>query len=140
MAKLVENTFRFVNISFANEMALLCDRLQVNIGEVIGAAASKPFAFMAHQPSAGIGGDCIPVVPFFLTAAARGVGLDLQLVHAAAQIDQAMPRHIVDKLESALAVQGRLPRIRSAIRADSSPKFSWFAPARRDSNLFMKRA
>ena len=66
------------------------------------AAASKPFAFLAHHPSAGVGGDSIPVVPFFLDAAARGVGLDLQLVQASARIDQTMPRLIVDKLESAL--------------------------------------
>jgi UDP-N-acetyl-D-glucosamine dehydrogenase len=106
LAKLVENTFRFVNISFANEVALLCDRLQVNVWEVIEAAASKPFAFMAHQPSAGIGGDCIPVVPHFLDAAARDVGLDLHLVQASARIDEAMPRLIVDKLDSALAARG----------------------------------
>ncbi len=106
MAKLVENTFRFVNISFANELALLCDRLGVNVNEVIDAAASKPFAFMAHRPSAGIGGDCIPVVPFFLDSASRHVGLDLQLVRASARIDEAMPGHIVDRLEQSLPLAG----------------------------------
>jgi UDP-N-acetyl-D-glucosamine dehydrogenase len=108
LAKLVENTFRFVNIGFANEIALLCERLQVNVSEVIDAAATKPFAFMAHQPSTGIGGDCIPVVPFFLESAAREVGLDLQLVQAAARIDRSMPRFTVDKLHAALAARGRL--------------------------------
>jgi UDP-N-acetyl-D-glucosamine dehydrogenase len=107
LAKLMENTFRFVNIGFANEMALLCERLQVNVSEVIEAAATKPFAFMAHQPSVGIGGDCIPVVPFFLESAARDVGLDLQLVQAAARIDRSMPRLTVDKLQAALAARGR---------------------------------
>jgi UDP-N-acetyl-D-glucosamine dehydrogenase len=76
------------------------------VSEVIQAAATKPFAFMAHQPSPGVGGDCIPVVPFFLESAAREVGLDLQLVQAAARIDQAMPRFTVDKLQAALAARG----------------------------------
>lgn len=106
LAKLVENTFRYVNISFANELALLCDRLHVDVSEVIDAAATKPFAFMPHRPSAGIGGDCIPVVPFFLDAAARDVGLDLHLVRASSRIDQAMPRMIVDKLDAALLERG----------------------------------
>jgi len=75
LAKLVENTFRFINISFINEMALLCDRLGVNVWEVIEAAKTKPFAFMAHYPSPGVGGHCIPVVPQYLAAAAQEVGL-----------------------------------------------------------------
>jgi UDP-N-acetyl-D-glucosamine dehydrogenase len=107
LAKLVENTFRFVNIGFANELALLCERVQVDVSEVIQAAATKPFAFMAHQPSPGVGGDCIPVVPFFLESAAREVGMDLQLVQAAARIDRSMPRFTVDQLQAALAARGR---------------------------------
>src|SRR5713101_135374 len=102
LAKLVENTFRFINISFINEMALLCDRLGVNVWEVIEAAKSKPFAFMAHYPSPGVGGHCIPVVPQYLQAAAREDGLLSELIPAANRINDAMPRLVVDKLERAL--------------------------------------
>jgi UDP-N-acetyl-D-glucosamine dehydrogenase len=107
MAKLVENTFRFVNISFINEMALLCDRLGVNIWEVIEAARTKPFAFMPHFPSAGVGGHCIPVVPQYLDAAAREQGLSSELIPAANRINSAMPRLVVDKLQQALRASGK---------------------------------
>jgi UDP-N-acetyl-D-glucosamine dehydrogenase len=102
LAKLVENTFRFINISFINEMALLCDRLGVNVWEVIEAARTKPFAFMPHYPSAGVGGHCIPVVPQYLDAAARAAGLHSELIPAANRINDSMPRLIVDKIEQAL--------------------------------------
>jgi UDP-N-acetyl-D-glucosamine dehydrogenase len=102
LAKLVENTFRFINISFINEMALLCDRLGVNVWEVIEAAKTKPFAFMPHYPSPGVGGHCIPVVPQYLQAAAQEHGLLGELIPAANRINSAMPRLVVDKLERAL--------------------------------------
>jgi UDP-N-acetyl-D-glucosamine dehydrogenase len=102
LAKLVENTFRFINISFINEMALLCDRLGVNVWEVIEAAKTKPFAFMPHYPSPGVGGHCIPVVPQYLQAAASEHGLMSELIPAANRINEAMPKLIVDKLERAL--------------------------------------
>jgi UDP-N-acetyl-D-glucosamine dehydrogenase len=107
MAKLVENTFRFINISFVNETALLCERLGVNVWEVIEAAKTKPFAFMPHYPSAGVGGHCIPVVPFYLEAAAREVGLDSELIRAANRINHMMPGAIVDKIEAALLARGK---------------------------------
>jgi UDP-N-acetyl-D-glucosamine dehydrogenase len=102
LAKLVENTFRFINISFINEMALLCDRLGVNVWEVIEAAKTKPFAFLPHYPSPGVGGHCIPVVPQYLQAAAREQGLMGELIPAAHRINAAMPTLVVDKLERAL--------------------------------------
>ena len=102
LAKLVENTFRFINISFINEMALLCDRLGVNVWEVIEAAKTKPFAFMPHYPSAGVGGHCIPVVPQYLQAAASEQGLIGELIPAANRINEAMPKLVVNKLEQAL--------------------------------------
>jgi UDP-N-acetyl-D-glucosamine dehydrogenase len=102
LAKLVENTFRFINISFINEMALLCDRLGVNVWEVIEAAKTKPFAFMPHYPSPGVGGHCIPVVPQYLQAAARDQGLLSELIPAANRVNEAMPKLVVDKLERAL--------------------------------------
>jgi UDP-N-acetyl-D-glucosamine dehydrogenase len=91
LAKLLENTFRFVNIGLANEMALLCGKLGVNVWEVIDAAATKPFAFMAHFPGPGVGGHCIPVVPHYLAATAREHGLRLGLVEAATDVNRAMP-------------------------------------------------
>jgi UDP-N-acetyl-D-glucosamine dehydrogenase len=107
LAKLVENTFRFINISFINEMALLCDRLGVNVWEVIEAAKTKPFAFMAHYPSPGVGGHCIPVVPHYLQAAAREHGLLSELIPAANRINESMPRLVVDKLDGALRDTGK---------------------------------
>src|SRR5207244_9364928 len=101
LAKLVENTFRFIIISFITEMALLCDRLGVNVWEVIEAAKSKPFAFMAHYPSPGVGGHCIPVVPQYLDAAAQEVGLASELIPAAYRLNEAMPKLVVDTLERA---------------------------------------
>ncbi|MDQ6671461.1 MAG: nucleotide sugar dehydrogenase [Chloroflexota bacterium] len=107
LAKLVENTFRFINISFINEMALLCDRLGVNVWEVIEAAKTKPFAFMPHYPSPGVGGHCIPVVPQYLQAAALDHGLPSELIPAANRINDAMPKLVVDKLERALEDRGK---------------------------------
>jgi UDP-N-acetyl-D-glucosamine dehydrogenase len=103
LAKLVENTFRFINISFINEMALLCDRMGVNVWEVIEAAKTKPFAFLPHYPSPGVGGHCIPVVPQYLQAAASELGLESQLIPAANRVNDAMPKLVVDKLERALS-------------------------------------
>ena len=102
LAKLVENTFRFINISFINEMALLCDRLGVNVWEVIEAAKTKPFAFLPHYPGPGVGGHCIPVVPHYLQAAANELGLQGELIPAANRINLAMPKMVVDKVERAL--------------------------------------
>jgi UDP-N-acetyl-D-glucosamine dehydrogenase len=108
LAKLVENTFRFINISFINEMAVLCDRLGVNVWEVIQAASTKPFAFMPHYPGPGVGGHCIPVVPQYLHAAAREQGLSGELIPAANRVNDAMPKLVVNKVEQALqARRGR---------------------------------
>jgi UDP-N-acetyl-D-glucosamine dehydrogenase len=115
LAKLVENTFRFINISFINEMALLCDRLGVNVWEVIEAARTKPFAFMPHFPSAGVGGHCIPVVPQYLQAAADDNGLIGELIPAAYRINDAMPRLVVDKLERALQQRLGKPLINARV-------------------------
>src|SRR5260370_7004318 len=116
LAKLVENTFRFINISFINEMALLCDRLGVNVWEVIEAAKTKPFAFMPHYPSPGVGGHCIPVVPQYLQAAAREHGLLSELIPAANRINEAMPKLIVNKLEPALEDRFRNPFTNALVR------------------------
>ena len=106
MSKLVENTFRFINISFVNEIAQLCDRIGINVWEVIDAAASKPFAFMPHYPGAGVGGHCIPIVPFYLEAVAERHGLVAEMIEAAGQINDQMPAFVVEKMDRLLAARG----------------------------------
>ena len=113
-SKLVENTYRFINISFINEMSVLCDRLGVSIWEVIDAAATKPFAFQPHYPSPGVGGHCIPVVPFQLEALAKEHGLVAELVEVAGRINSEQPRFVVNKLGRLLGSRG-LPLRRAKI-------------------------
>jgi UDP-N-acetyl-D-glucosamine dehydrogenase len=115
LAKLVENTFRFINISFINEMALLCDRMGVNVWEVIEAAKTKPFAFLPHYPSPGVGGHCIPVVPHYLQAAATEHGLTGELIPAANRINNAMPKLVADKLERALGMRLGKPLLNARV-------------------------
>lgn len=109
LAKLAENTYRFINISFVNELAILCDRIGVSVWDVVDAAASKPFAFQPHYPGAGVGGHCIPVVPFHLDALAREHGLSFQLVEAAGRVNASQPRFVVEKLARLLAARGVAP-------------------------------
>ncbi|MCC6176786.1 MAG: nucleotide sugar dehydrogenase [Chloroflexi bacterium] len=106
MSKLVENTFRFINISFVNEIAQLCDRLGISVWEVIDAAATKPFAFMPHYPGAGVGGHCIPIVPFYLEAIAQRHGVMAAMIEAAGRINDHMPTFAVEKLGRLLSERG----------------------------------
>ena len=106
LAKAVENSFRFLNISFANEVAQLCDRLGYSVWDVIDAAATKPFGFMPHLPGPGVGGSCIPVVPHYLRYVAEKVGLPSRLIVSSAEINTEMPRFVVDKLARLLADRG----------------------------------
>jgi UDP-N-acetyl-D-glucosamine dehydrogenase len=106
-AKLHENTFRAVNIALANELALMCDRLGISAWEVIDAAASKPFAFLPHYPGPGLGGDCIPVVPHFLSWRLREYGYSTRLIEAAHEVNAQMPLHVIQKIADALNDQGR---------------------------------
>ncbi len=107
LAKLHENTFRAVNIALANELALMCDHLGVSAWEVIDAAATKPFAFMPHYPGPGLGGDCIPIVPHFLSWRLREYGYSARMIDAAHEINANMPVHVVHKIADALNAQGR---------------------------------
>ncbi len=107
LVKLHENTFRQVNIALANELALMCDKLGVSPWEVIDAAATKPFGFLPHYPGPGLGGDCIPVVPHFLTWRMREHGYATRLVEAAHAVNAEMPRHVVAKVTDALNDDGR---------------------------------
>ena len=102
LAKLYENIFRNVNIALANEFAVMCARLGVNSKEVIDAAASKPFGFMAFYPGPGIGGHCIPVDPLYLTWKMRLNGYEPRIIHVADDINRSMPSHVVDMVSEAL--------------------------------------
>ncbi len=94
MTKLVENIFRNVNIALVNELALLCDRMNLNIWEVLEAAATKPFAFMKHTPGPGLGGHCIPLDPFYLSWKAREYGFHTRFIELAGHINNGMPYHV----------------------------------------------
>lgn len=94
LTKLFENIFRSVNIALVNELALLCDRMNVNVWEVIDAAATKPFGFMKFSPGPGLGGHCIPVDPFYLTWKAREFDMTTRFIELAGEINTQMPRHV----------------------------------------------
>jgi UDP-N-acetyl-D-glucosamine dehydrogenase len=96
-AKLLENSFRLVNISFINEISMLCSKLGIDVMEVIEAASSKPYGFMPFYPSAGVGGHCIPVDPMYLAHKAEAVGAPLKSINVAHQINEAMPSFYVGR-------------------------------------------
>ena len=102
MVKLLENTFRAVNIGLVNEIALMCDRLGIDVWEVIEAAKTKPFGFMPFYPGPGIGGHCIPSDPVYLAWKARVHGFEARFIELASQINGAMPEHVVDKVVKTL--------------------------------------
>ena len=106
-AKLLENTFRSVNIALANELAFACRKIGVDPWEVIEAAATKPFGFMPFYPGPGIGGHCIPVDPLYLSWKVRLTGYEAQFIALADQINRAMPEHVVHLVASALNDRGR---------------------------------
>jgi UDP-N-acetyl-D-glucosamine dehydrogenase len=105
MVKLLENTFRAVNIGLINELALMCDRLGISVWEVVEAAATKPFGFMPFFPGPGLGGHCIPIDPFYLSWKAKEVGFEARFIELAGHVNGAMPLHIVDKITDALNSQ-----------------------------------
>ena len=102
MVKLLENTFRSINIGLANEMAILCDRMKIDVWEVIEAAATKPFGFMPFYPGPGLGGHCIPIDPFYLSWKAKMDGVEARFIELAGQINGAMPQFVVNKIQMAL--------------------------------------
>ena len=102
MVKLLENTFRSVNIGMANEMALLCDRFKLNVWEIIDAAATKPFGFMPFYPGPGLGGHCIPIDPFYLSWKAKTLDFNAQYIELAGEINSKMPEYVVAKVAAAL--------------------------------------
>jgi UDP-N-acetyl-D-glucosamine dehydrogenase len=102
MVKLLENTFRAVNIGMVNELALMCDRMGIDVWEVVDAAKTKPFGFMPFYPGPGLGGHCIPVDPFYLSWKAKQFGFDARFIELAGHINGAMPHYVVDKVREAL--------------------------------------
>src|SRR5579872_3692142 len=102
MVKLLENTFRMINIGLANEIALMCDRMGINVWEVIDAAATKPFGFMAFYPGPGLGGHCIPIDPFYLSWKTKQAGIEARFIELAGYINGQMPHFVVDKIQNAL--------------------------------------
>lgn len=102
LTKLFENIFRAVNIALVNELALLCDRMNLNVWEVIEAAATKPYGFMKFTPGPGLGGHCIPIDPFYLTWKAREFDLATRFIELAGEINTQMPRHVHELVVRAL--------------------------------------
>jgi UDP-N-acetyl-D-glucosamine dehydrogenase len=107
MAKLLENIHRSVNIGLVNEMKIVADRMGIDIFEVIDAAATKPFGFVAYYPGPGLGGHCIPIDPFYLTWKAREYGVNTRFIELAGEINRAMPHWVVQKVARALNRHGR---------------------------------
>ena len=107
MTKLLENIFRSVNIALVNELAMLCDRMQVDVWEVVEAAATKPFGFMKFQPGPGLGGHCIPVDPFYLSWKAREFDFWTEFIELAGKVNENMPYFCVEKLHLALNSRGK---------------------------------
>jgi UDP-N-acetyl-D-glucosamine dehydrogenase len=105
MVKLLENTFRAVNIGLVNELALMCDRMNIDVWEVVDAAKTKPFGFMAFYPGPGLGGHCIPIDPFYLSWKAKQSGFDPRFIELAGHINSGMPHYVVDKVVDALNVR-----------------------------------
>ena len=107
VAKLLENTFRAVNVGFANEMAMLCAQLGVDVWEVVEAAATKPFGFMPFYPGPGCGGHCIPVVPFFLSWKMKTLGTVARFIELSGEVNDAMPSYVVTRVMEALNDEGK---------------------------------
>jgi UDP-N-acetyl-D-glucosamine dehydrogenase len=107
MVKLLENTFRMINIGLVNEIAMMCDRMGINVWEVIDAAATKPFGFMPFYPGPGLGGHCIPIDPFYLSWKTRQAGIEARFIELAGYINGQMPHFVVDKVQNALNDAGK---------------------------------
>lgn len=110
MVKLLENTFRAVNIGLVNELALMCRDLGVDVWEVIDAAKTKPFGFMPFYPGPGLGGHCIPIDPFYLSWKARQHGFESRFIELASHVNGAMPRYVVERVAEALNTRSRAIR------------------------------
>jgi len=106
MEKILENTYRNINIALANEMAIICEKMDIDVWEVIEAAKTKPYGFSAFYPGPGVGGHCIPVDPFYLTWKAKEFDYHTRLIETAAEINVAMPQYVVDRAAAILNRRG----------------------------------
>jgi len=102
MVKLLENTFRMINIGLVNELAVMCGRMGIDVWEVIDAAATKPFGFMPFYPGPGLGGHCIPIDPFYLSWKSRQAGIEARFIELAGHVNGQMPHYVVEKIQNAL--------------------------------------
>jgi UDP-N-acetyl-D-glucosamine dehydrogenase len=107
MVKLLENTFRMINIGLVNELALMCDRMGIDVWEVIDAAATKPFGFMPFYPGPGLGGHCIPIDPFYLSWKSKEAGIEARFIELAGYINGHMPEFVIEKIQNALNDAGK---------------------------------
>lgn len=107
MVKLLENTFRMINIGLVNELAVMCHRMNINVWEVIDAAATKPFGFMPFYPGPGLGGHCIPIDPFYLSWKSKQAGIEARFIELAGHINGDMPRYVVSRIQDALNDQAK---------------------------------
>ena len=107
MVKLLENTFRMINIGLVNEIAIMCDGMGINVWEVIEAAATKPFGFMPFYPGPGLGGHCIPIDPFYLSWKSKQAGIEARFIELAGSINGGMPHFVVAKIQNALNDHGK---------------------------------
>lgn len=102
MVKLLENTFRMINIGLVNELATMCDRMNIDVWEIIDAAATKPFGFMPFYPGPGLGGHCIPIDPYYLSWKTKEAGIEARFIELAGYINGKMPEFVVEKIQNAL--------------------------------------
>ena len=107
MSKLLENTFRMINIGLVNELAIMCQRLGVDVWEVIDAAASKPFGFMKFTPGPGLGGHCIPIDPLYLSWKMKSFNYNARFIELASEINTNMPRYVVSRVMEGLNDHGK---------------------------------
>jgi UDP-N-acetyl-D-glucosamine dehydrogenase len=107
MAKLLENTFRMINIGLVNELAIMCERLGISVWEVIDAAATKPFGFMKFTPGPGLGGHCIPIDPLYLSWKMKELNYTAKFIELASEINSNMPRYVVSRIMDALNERGK---------------------------------
>jgi UDP-N-acetyl-D-glucosamine dehydrogenase len=107
MAKLLENTFRMINIGLVNELAIMCERLGVDVWEVIEAASTKPFGFMKFTPGPGLGGHCIPIDPMYLSWKMKEMNYSARFIELASEINTNMPRYVVGRILEAMNDRGK---------------------------------
>ena len=107
MTKLLENIFRAVNIALVNELAMLCERMRLNVWEVVDAAATKPYGFMPFRPGPGLGGHCLPIDPFYLSWRAREYDFPTEFIELAGKVNQQMPYYCAERVAQALNGRGK---------------------------------